>query len=639
MNKEPVQMKKELGVIHVFSLASGAMISSGLFVLPAVVYNKAGPSIILAYIFAGILMIPAMFAKAELATAMPKSGGSYFFIHRSLGPFLGTFAGFTNWFSLCLKSSFALVGIGIFISPYLEQFSPGSAGVMIKLIAIGFTIFFAILNIFSVKQSGKVQAILVFSLLAILVVYIVLGMNHIDVYRYTPFLPYGWVSVFTATGMIFISFGGLTKIASVAGEIKNPGKTIPAGMFAAFFIMILLYALTVFVTVGVLPAAYFTGTLTPVSDGAARFAGEIGSVFLTIAAMLAFITTANAGILAASRDPLAMASDNLLPSFFSKVSLRFKTPVVSILITTAFMILIITFLDIEGLVKVASTIMLMLFTLVNASIILMHESKIISYKPCFRAPLYPYLYIAGIVVYVVLIVEIGVEMIIEHGISRGIITFGITAGFFIASLLWYFLYSRSRSKRDSALIHVVERVTSKAIQSTTLTDELRDILIERDEIVEDRFDRIIKNATFIDIEQDITADELFSILAEAFSGKVQIPLERLKNLFVKREQESSTSIHPGLAIPHIVIEGNGKFDIVVVRSKKGIKFHESIPLVNVIFALTGTKDERHFHLQALMAIAQIVQNKDFEHNWMKTRNTEDLRNLILIAQRVRKGEV
>ena len=104
MNKEPVHMKKELGVVHIFSIASGAMISSGLFVLPAVVYNKAGPSIILAYIFAGILMIPAMFAKAELATAMPKSGGTYFFINRSLGPLFGTFAGFASWFSLSLKS-------------------------------------------------------------------------------------------------------------------------------------------------------------------------------------------------------------------------------------------------------------------------------------------------------------------------------------------------------------------------------------------------------------------------------------------------------------------------------------------------------------------------------------------------------
>jgi mannitol/fructose-specific phosphotransferase system IIA component (Ntr-type) len=439
--------------------------------------------------------------------------------------------------------------------------------------------------------------------------------------------------------MIFISFGGLTKIASVAGEMKNPAKVIPIGMFTAFFVMIVVYALTVFVTVGVLPGADFLTTLTPISSGAAVFAGSTGGIFLSIAAMFAFITTANAGILAASRGPLAMANDDLLPSFMSRVSLKFKTPVVSICITSFFMILVIIFLDIEGLVKVASTMMLILFSFVNVSVILMRESKIISYKPAFKTPLYPFINIAGIIVYIILIVEMGIVMIVEKGLVKGMVTFGLIIGFFLFSLLWYVLYSRSRSKRDSALIHVVERITSREIKSTTLPDELRDILIERDQIIEDRFDRIIRNAVFIDIKEEMDMDTLFHTLGRTFSEKLTISPGEIHKLFVQREADSTTSIHPGLAIPHIIIEGKGKFDIVVVRSKSGILFEKDIPLVNVVFALAGTKDERNFHLQALMAIAQIVQNKDFEHNWMKTKNTEDLRNLILIAQRVRKGEV
>jgi APA family basic amino acid/polyamine antiporter len=629
------KMKKELGMLHVFSLASGAMISSGLFVLPAVIYDIAGPSIILGYILAGILIIPAMLAKAELATAMPRSGGSYFFIHRSLGSLFGTFAGFANWFSLSLKSSFALVGIGVFLGPLL----PGFTDTTIKVIAIAFTIFFTLLNVFSVKHTGKFQVMFLFGLLTILIIYIFWGINHIDVLHYTPFIPHGWVSLITITAMIFISFGGLTKIASVAGEIKNPRKNIPGGMFAAFIVVMIVYVLSVFVTVGLLDTGTFEVTLTPLSTGAATFAGNIGFISLTVAAMLAFITTANAGILAASRDPLAMANDNLLPSFIAKVSLRFKTPVVSLLITSIFMICVIVFLDIESLVKVASTMMLILFSFINVSVILMRESKIISYKPSFKTPLYPFLNIAGILIYITLIIVMGVEMIIEKGPVKGIITFGITGGFFIVSLLWYLLYSMSRSKRDSALIHVVERVTSKDIKSSSLTEELRDILIERDEIIEDRFDRIIKDATFIDIKEEIDIAGLFSILAGIFSKKFNIPAETIEKLFHTRENDSTTSIQPGLAIPHIIIEGQKKFNIVVVRSKPGISFGSAIPLVNVIFALVGTRDERNFHLQSLMAIAQIMQNKDFEHNWMKTQNTEDLRNLILIAQRVRKGEV
>ena len=76
-----------------FSIAAGAMISSGLFVLPGLAFAKSGPAVILAYAIAGVLIIPAMLAKAELATAMPRAGGTYFFIERSLGPLAGTIAG------------------------------------------------------------------------------------------------------------------------------------------------------------------------------------------------------------------------------------------------------------------------------------------------------------------------------------------------------------------------------------------------------------------------------------------------------------------------------------------------------------------------------------------------------------------
>ena len=124
----------------------------------------------------------------------------------------------------------------------------------------------------------------------------------------------------------------------------------------------------------------------PVSIGAGVFAGQIGVVALGIAAVLAFITTANAGLLSASRYPIAMSKDQLLPGFFSKLSKR-GTPVISIFFTSGFMISIILFLDIEGLVKTASTLVLLLFIFVNLSHIMMRESKIRHYRPSFKAPL------------------------------------------------------------------------------------------------------------------------------------------------------------------------------------------------------------------------------------------------------------
>ncbi len=154
----PQKLKKDLGLLDIFCIASGAMISSGLFILPAIAYAKTGPSVIFAYILAGILALPTVLTKAELATAMPKAGGVYFFIERSMGAPAGTIGGFASWFSLSFKSAFALLGIGIFAT----FINPGITEMQIKLIAVGFCLFFMIINILGAKEAGRLQIGLVF---------------------------------------------------------------------------------------------------------------------------------------------------------------------------------------------------------------------------------------------------------------------------------------------------------------------------------------------------------------------------------------------------------------------------------------------------------------------------------------------
>ena len=619
-----MEMKKQLGFKEVFSISSGAMISSGLFVLPSLVFAEVGPAVVAAYFLAALFVIPAMFAKTELATAMPKSGGVYFYINRSFGPLFGTFAGFASWFSLSLKSAFALVGIGVFLEPLIPVYSPA----MVKFIAVGFTLFFMVLNILSVKESGRFQVILVAALLLILTVFVVFGTPKINVTHFTDFYTgSGYRQFVAAIGMIFISYGGLTKITSVAEEIKNPARTIKTGMFAAYIVVTLTYSLVIFIVTGVLDGTEFSSSLRPISDAALKIAGTPGYYILSVAAMLAFISTANAGLMASSRSPLAMSGDSLLPGVFAKIDVKRGTPWVSILITSAFMILCILLLDMKTLVKVASTMKLILFALVCLSVILMRESKIVTYKPAFKMPLYPFLPIAGLLIYSALIFEMGKVPLLITGI------------FLLATVLWYFIYTRSRDKKESALVSVVERITSNRIKSTGLSDELREILIERDGIVEDRFDQIIKEARIFDVEEDLDMDGLFSLIAKELACHEGCKKEEILSMLYEREEDSTTVIQDGLAIPHIVTEGSHQFDIVVVRSKKGIKFSGAKTPVNVVFALSGSKDERNFHLKALMAIAQIVQSPDFLSNWMKVNSEEDLRNLILMAERARKGKV
>ena len=617
-------LKKQLGLLDVFSVAAGAMISSGLFVLPAIAFAKAGPAVILSYLFASILILPSVLSKAELATAMPRAGGTYFYIERSLGPIWGLFSGFAGWFSLALKSAFAVVGMAILIEVVLQlvlptQLEPWHLKTIAVLCCLGFTA----LNIISVKHTSKLQVLLVGTLLAILAFFVVSGSGAVEAVRYRGFLEKGWPAVLATVGLVFISFGGLTKAASIAEEVKQPGKNLPFGMVSAWLVVTVFYLGVITITVGALNGQELAGSYMPISLAASKFMGPAGFAILGAAAIAAFVTTANGGILAASRYPMAMSRDQLLPPLLAHINRRFKTPHISILLTGGFMIGAIVFLDIEVLVKTASTLMIILFILVNASVIVMRESKIQSYRPKFKSPLYPYIHIFAILAYSVLIIDMGKVPLL------------ITASFIALSAAWFWLYVSRRVSRASAAMHVVERVTDRELKTVTLENELRDILIERDDIIEDRFDQLIKGCKILDIHGKKRAEDVFRQVSKMLEKRLDINEYVLFEKFLHREAAGGTVVQPGLAIPHIVVEGEKKFDILLIRAADGIDFPHAPDPVRIMFILAGSKDERNYHLRALMAIAQIAQEKQFEQRWLTARDVEAIRNLVLLSTRTR----
>lgn len=617
---EIAQLKKQLGLLDIFAVASGAMISSGLFILPAIAFTKAGPAVVLSYLFASLLIIPSIFSKAELATAMPKAGGTYFYVERSLGAVWGLFGGFASWFSLALKSAFAVVGMAILIDTTMET---QMVQWHLKAIACLCCVGFMILNIVSVKQTSRFQILLVGTLLAILALFVFFGAGAVDAVRYKGFLDKGWLAVFATAGLVFISYGGLTKVASIAEEVKEPGKNLPLGMLLAWFVVTLFYIAVIIIAVGVVDGQQLRSTMLPISVAAGKFMGTPGFALLGIAAVAAFVTTANGGLLAASRCPMAMSKDQLLPPPLARVNDRFKTPHISVLLTGGFMITAIVFLDIESLVKTASTLMLILFILDNASVIVMRESRIQSYRPKFKSPLYPYIHIFAIVAYSALIVDMGKVPLL------------ISAGFVGLSAAWFGIYVSRRVSRASAAMHIVERVTDRQLKTVTLEKELRDILLERDNIIEDRFDRLIRDCVILDIEGKSTAEKVFRQAAGILESRLDISEYVLVEKFLHREAEGGTVVQPGFAIPHIVVEGQNKFDVLLIRARDGINFPHAPDPVRIMFLLAGSQDERNYHLRALMAIAQIAQEKDFEKRWLTARDTEAIRNLILLSTRKR----
>ena len=614
-------LRRELGPIHVFSIAAGAMISSGLFVLPGIAFAKGGPSIILSYAIAGLMVIPVLLSKAELATAMPKSGGSYFFVERSLGPLVGTVAGFTGWLAIALKAAFAMVGIGALGTLLF----PGMGEWGIKLIAVSACVFFFALNLLSVKGAGRLQVLLVVILFAVLIAYIVKGFPQLHARRYTPFAPQGVWSVFAVAGLVFVSFGGLTKVVDVAEEVRNPGRNIPLGMITAFVLVNVLYVLVVGITVGIVPREQLSGSIMPISLGAEITMGRLGLFLLGAAGFMAFATTGNAGMLSASRTPMAMSRDGLMPKFLSRTNRVFKTPHFSLIITCGIMVLVIILLHLETLVKTASTMIILMFMLMNASVIIMRHSGIQTYRPKFVAPLNPWLQIAANIVYVFLIIEMGTLPLL------------LTGGFALVAVLWYLFYVERRIERQSAIMYLVKNILSRHLKRSGLEEELKQIALERDDITPDRFDRLVKQCGILDIKNSITAKELFRMASEALAPRVHVGPEKLYDLFLERERDSTTVIKPGLAIPHIILEGKNIFDFLLVRCKDGVVFDELHEPVRTAFVLIGSPDERNYHLRTLMIIATLLSEEDFEDRWFQAKNPEQLRDIVLLSRRKREN--
>ncbi|MBN1765852.1 MAG: amino acid permease [Sedimentisphaerales bacterium] len=621
-------LKRQLRLIDVFSIAAGAMISSGLFILPAIAFARAGPAMIVSYFLASVLFLPSILSKAELATAMPRAGGTYFFVERSLGSLWGVFSGLADWFSLSLKSAFAIVGMAILIEITLEViFSISFSPWLLKLISCLCCLAFTALNVVSVKHTSRFQTVLTCLLLALLALFVLLGCRSVEAARFSPFMGKGWLAMIATTGMVFVSFGGVTKATTVAEEVRHPGRDLPLGMILAWCVVSIFYLVVIIVTVGVLEKEELMGSFLPISLAADKFMGSAGFALLALAATAAFITTANGGILAASRSPLAMSRDRLLPSFLSHVNERFKTPHVSIILTGGFIVTAIICLNIESLVKTASTLMILLFILDNASVIIMRESRIQSYRPKFRSPFYPFIHITAIAIYIILIIDMGKIPLL------------ISASFVVISFAWYFFYSSRHVVRAAAVMHIVERVTDKALKTVTLENELRDILLERDDIIEDRFDRLIRECIILDIPEERPAQDVFRELAGILAEHLKMDERVLYEKFLEREAEGSTVIQPGFAIPHIIVDGEKKFDVLLVRARAGITFPHAPEPVKIMFVLVGSKDERNYHLRALMAIAQVAQEKEFEKRWRDARDTESIRNLILLSTRRRDTNV
>jgi Trk K+ transport system NAD-binding subunit/mannitol/fructose-specific phosphotransferase system IIA component (Ntr-type)/Kef-type K+ transport system membrane component KefB len=190
---------------------------------------------------------------------------------------------------------------------------------------------------------------------------------------------------------------------------------------------------------------------------------------------------------------------------------------------------------------------------------------------------------------------------------------------------------RFDTNKEHALLHIVEKVTAKELSVKPVRKEVEKIIRQQDVIPKDQFDEVVEQSMVMDIKEKMELKEFFLAVSHELSKKLDISASSLLAMLFEREKDTSTALSPGLAVPHIIIDGEEKFCLLLVRCRQGIYFSSEAPAVPAVFVLAGSKDQRTTHLRALSAIARIALDPHFENRWQRAKNEEALRKLIVHA--------
>ena len=612
------KLKKNLTLFDVYAMSTGAMFSSGLFLLPGIAAGYTGDSVYLAYLLAGFLILPAMYCMAELSTAMPKAGGTYYFLDRAMGPLMGTIGGLGSWVAVVFKSAFALVGMGVYLGIYLD--------LPFTILAILLTIAFGVINVMGAKETTLLQRILVAALVVILVAFIILGLSQANgTATFYPnaekgeFFAQGLVGFVSTIGLVFVSYAGLTKVASVAEEVENPEVNIPLGMTLSLVTATVIYTLGTLILINTLEAAELKNSLTPVADAGRVFLNwvpmDLGVILIVVAAIAAFASTGNAGIMSASRYPFAMAKDKLIPGTLSDLG-RYGTPTKSIVLTVFAMIIVLVVFDVEAVAKLASAFQLLLFGLICVAVIVMRESRIDSYKPGFEAPFYPWLQIAGILIAFWLIIEMGMLAIAFTGMVV------------IGCVLWYQFYASGNLERRGAIFHVHQRLGQQKYEG--LERELMTIIHDRTQSENLSYEGIIARSAMMDLRYGkYDSDHLTDLLTETAAERFK-PNDGESIMAAFDGEWAYRPIGDGVFLANKVLKEIDRPELIVCRfgprSKLVIEGIENAH--TLLYLVTPTKPVG-LDLRIAGHLAEVVQSDNFTARWLHANEEKEMNSILM----------
>jgi APA family basic amino acid/polyamine antiporter len=360
MTNNEAGLKREIGLFGATALGIGAIVGSGIFIVTGIVAGIAGPAMIVSVLIAGIIALFSALSVAESSAYLPEEGGTYAYAQKLISPFAGFIAGWIWVFS----NIFVGAAVSLGFAHYFAGLFPA---VPVKIIAVIICLIFIIINYIGLKESTLLNNTLVTLKVLILLFFVGLGLRFFHLEHFTPLAPSGITGILSGAALIFFAYTGFARVTIMAEEVREPEKTIPRSIYLALGISTVIYIIVSFVAVGIAGAPALANSGSPLAD-AIRVTGSPAAVLLiSLGAMIATASVLLTTIMGISRIVFAMARNNDLPAFLSKISPRFSTPHYAIGITGLLMVTAILIADLSLVVAVSTFAMLIFYFIANVA--------------------------------------------------------------------------------------------------------------------------------------------------------------------------------------------------------------------------------------------------------------------------------
>ncbi len=407
---------RTLGLVGATGIGVAAIVGGGIFVLGGVAVAEAGPAALLAFSLNAVIALLTAAAFAELATTFPENGGQYAYARRAFSVQAAFGVGWVMTFAHIVAAVLYAQGFGEFGLAAIQALAPaliGSEGwggrAVIVVLALLATAGYALHLARGAAAGGQIENVgklAVFGFLIAAGLALLVRREPAEALApLSPFLETGWMGVVAAMGFTFITFQGFELIAGVAGEIRNPRRTIPRAMFASLGITLLVYLplLLVVMSVGLAPefespaemARAFPETFF--AEAASAYLGSFGFWLVIVAALLSTLTALQANLLAASRVARAMARDRTLPRALEHLNPKSGAPVAAVIfVGTAAGILILVVPDLAAAGAAASLIFLITFGITHLSAWQVRRRGKGRLETAFATPFFPLVPVVGL---------------------------------------------------------------------------------------------------------------------------------------------------------------------------------------------------------------------------------------------------